>query len=63
VSFWQHQRVLVTSGRGFVVGSLLVRRFCALGCAARERFGFSSKMTFAEGPKRTVEWYLTTRRP
>ncbi len=29
---------------------------------ARERFGFESKTTFAEGLKRTVDWYVTTRR-
>ena len=29
---------------------------------ARERFGFESRTTFAEGLKRTVDWYLTTRR-
>jgi GDP-L-fucose synthase len=30
---------------------------------ARERFGFASTTTFAEGLKRTVDWYLATRRP
>ncbi len=29
---------------------------------AREQFGFESKTTFAEGLKRTVDWYVTTRR-
>jgi GDP-L-fucose synthase len=29
---------------------------------ARERFGFESQTTFADGLKRTVDWYLTTRR-
>ena len=29
---------------------------------ARERFGFESTTTFAEGLKRTVDWYVTTRR-
>jgi GDP-L-fucose synthase len=29
---------------------------------ARERFGFESKTTFVEGLKRTVDWYVTTRR-
>jgi len=33
MSFWQRQRVLVTGGNGFV-GSHLVRRLCALGCAS-----------------------------
>ena len=29
---------------------------------ARERFGFESKTTLAEGLKRTVDWYVRTRR-
>jgi GDP-L-fucose synthase len=29
---------------------------------ARERFGFESTTTFADGLKRTVDWYLRTRR-
>ena len=29
---------------------------------ARKRFGFESKTTFAEGLKRTVDWYVMTRR-
>jgi GDP-L-fucose synthase len=29
---------------------------------AREQFGFESNTTFAEGLKRTVDWYVTTRR-
>jgi GDP-L-fucose synthase len=29
---------------------------------AREQFGFESKTTFAEGLKRTIDWYVTTRR-
>ena len=33
MSFWRNQRVLVTGGGGFV-GSHLVRRLCATGCAS-----------------------------